>query len=59
MISVLLLLLQGVFEHLASKAEQQPELTGLQVLVEGRVPLGDQFLPPASLCVASVSNHTS
>jgi len=33
-------MLQGVFEHLASKGEQQPQLTGLQILVEGRVPLG-------------------
>lgn len=46
-------LLQGVFEHLAYKAEQQPELTGLQILVEGRVPLGELCLPTASLCFAS------
>ena len=38
--------LQGVFEHLASKGEQQPQLTGLQILVEGRVPLGRLPHPP-------------
>ena len=32
---------QGVFEHLASKGVPRPDLTGLQVLVEGRVPLGE------------------
>ena len=31
---------QGVFEHLAAKGVPRPDLTGLQVLVEGRVPLG-------------------
>lgn len=32
--------LQGVFEHLAQKKEKAPEPQGLQVMVEGRVPLG-------------------
>ena len=44
--------MQGVFEHLSQKNEEAPELQGLQVLVEGRVPLGisltlcDPHLPP-------------
>ena len=31
---------QGVFEHLSQKGEKLPEQTGLEILVEGRVPLG-------------------
>ena len=36
--------MQGVFEHLESKGEGSPNVSGLQILVEGRVPLGE---PPA------------
>lgn len=35
-----ILVLQGVFEHLSQKKEEVPRLQGLQILLEGRVPLG-------------------
>jgi N-acetylgalactosamine kinase len=47
---------KGVFEHLVSKGEQQPQLTGLQILVEGRVPLGSGLSSSAALvCSASLA----
>lgn len=56
---------QGVFEHLGEKHEKEPELTGLQILVEGRVPLGKPTFPiPSHLhffidtCIASALSNT-
>eukprot|EP00887_Chlorella_sp_A99_P000781 scaffold5.g781.t1 len=44
---------KGVFEHLASKGDARPPLSGLQVMVHGRVPTGGGLSSSAAIVCAS------
>jgi hypothetical protein len=50
--------LQGVFEHLQSKGVAAPPAVGLQVMVHGTVPLGEQGNSQTQLTVM-ISNSSN